>query len=468
VPVVILLADGARPDTLAAAMDAGSLPALAQMRAEGGLHTVSSVFPSVTVPAYTPFLMGRYPGPVGLPGLRWFDRARDRCRFPDYTRSYVGHQLREVDRDIDPGAPTIFDQVPSSLAALSAITRGLARKRRIGALTIRSALRAARTHFTGNVAAWLTVDREVADEVVRRVRGERPDFVFASLVGVDKASHALGHTAPLVIEALQIVDGAAARLRADAEHDGRWTDFHLWMASDHGHSPVTHHEELAELTASLGYRTVSHPLVFTPRPDVAVMVSGNAMAHVYVDVARRSRPWWPALRREWEPLLDAYLSRPAVDLALVPIDAARCEVRSRQGGAGLVSRENGRYSYVPTAGDPLGIGGPSCHVSAEEAHDAAAHTDYPDSIVQIAHLASAPRSGDIILSAARGWDFRARFEPIHHVSSHGSLHRDHMLVPLLVNRPVTRTPRRTTDTMPSALLALGLPVPVSVDGQAFL
>ena len=48
----------------------GSLPALAQLRDEGGgkLHTVTSCFPSVTGPAYAPFLMGRFPGPIGLPG----------------------------------------------------------------------------------------------------------------------------------------------------------------------------------------------------------------------------------------------------------------------------------------------------------------------------------------------------------------------------------------------------------------
>ena len=74
--MIILVADGARPDTLGAAMDAGELPALARLRAEGGCATVTTVFPSVTGPAYAPFLMGRFPGPVGLPGLRWYDRAR--------------------------------------------------------------------------------------------------------------------------------------------------------------------------------------------------------------------------------------------------------------------------------------------------------------------------------------------------------------------------------------------------------
>src|SRR5205814_4388470 len=73
--VVMIIADGARPDVLARSIDSGQLPALAALRAEGSLSNITSAFPSVTGPAYAPFLMGRYPGSVGLPGLRWYDRS---------------------------------------------------------------------------------------------------------------------------------------------------------------------------------------------------------------------------------------------------------------------------------------------------------------------------------------------------------------------------------------------------------
>src|SRR5688572_9462081 len=179
--VVVLVADGARPDTLAAAIDSGSVPALARMREEGGLHTITSAFPSVTGPAYAPFLMGCSPGPVGLPGLRWYDRARQVCSFPDYTRSYVGHQIRLVDADLDPATPTIFEICPNSVAALSVIFRGLPRERRIGGggfREVRDAMRAIATHFRGDVRGWLDVDREVCGRVMRLVREHEPRFVF--------------------------------------------------------------------------------------------------------------------------------------------------------------------------------------------------------------------------------------------------------------------------------------------------
>jgi predicted AlkP superfamily pyrophosphatase or phosphodiesterase len=91
VPVIVLIADGARPDAFTGPLS--DLPALRRLRDEGGRFDVTSVFPSVTGPAYTPFLMGRFPGPVGIPGLRWYDRARTACGWPDYARSYVGYEM---------------------------------------------------------------------------------------------------------------------------------------------------------------------------------------------------------------------------------------------------------------------------------------------------------------------------------------------------------------------------------------
>jgi hypothetical protein len=43
-----------------------------------------------------------------------------------------------------------------------------------------------------------------------------------------------------------------------------------------------------------------------------------------------------------------------------------------------------------------------------------------------------------------------------------------MMVPLLVNRAIHGTPRRTVDVMPSALAALDKPIPPGLDGRSFL
>ncbi len=399
------------------------------------LCSITSAFPSVTGPAYAPFIMGRYPGSVGLPGLRWFDRSRKVARLPGHSRSYVGPEMRYVDSDLDSASPTIFELAKPSIGALSVICRGLERRERIGQ-SLGFAARAAVTHFRGNVKGWLAIDRSVGEEVARRLRTDQTRFAFVALTGIDKTSHAAGHGAPIVGEAMSIVDRTVAEIRHDAEKDGRWDRMHLWIGSDHGHSPVRQHEDLAGLISEWGYDSLAHPWAYKRSADVAVMVSGNAMAHLYLDLDRRDRPWWPSLGDRWAELAENVIRRDSVDLLILPTGEASCEIRSRSRGSATLAWTSTRYSYCPETGDPLGVG-EQIELDGGEAYDATIETDYPDALVQIARLTESPRSGDMILSAARDWDYRARWEPIPHVSSHGALHREHMLVPLLLNRPPT-------------------------------
>lgn len=463
--VVVLVADGARADAFTG--DLSALPALQRLRDEGGHHVITSVFPSVTGPAYTPFLMGRFPGEIGVPGLRWYDRSRTDAIWPDRSRSYVGPQMRRFDSDLDAAAPTVFELVPRSVGALSVITRGLPPERRVGALTVASAARAAATHFRGRVDAWLDVDRQVAAELARRVRVESPDYLFAALTGIDKASHSQGHDSPLVRRAVVIVDETVAMLRETLERDGTWDETHLWIVSDHGHSPVRSHEDLADWVASRGLRTIAHPWPVALAPDVAVMVSGNAMAHLYLELASPVRPGWNQLRTRHGAFADALLARESVDVMLLPVDADACLVRHTTRGDALITHQGNCYRYERHSGDPLGLGA-DFEGDANDAYDATIDTEYPDAVVQIASLCRSSRVGDIILSATPGWDFRARWEPIPHRSAHGALHRDHMLVPLLTNRPPARAPRRTTDVFASTLDALGVTSPAHLDGESWL
>jgi hypothetical protein len=447
-------------------MNSGALSALAALRDEGDLSTVSSAFPSVTGPAYAPFLMGRYPGNAGLPGLRWYDRSRRLSRLSGYSRSYVGSEMRFVDKDIDAASATMFELAKPSLGALSVIARGLGRSGRIG-FSPAFAARAGLTHFRGNVGGWLSLDRRIATEAAHRLRTRRVRYAFIALTGIDKTSHARGQDAGSIGDALRIVDDTVAEIRHDAERDGRWKRMQLWVVSDHGHSPVRQHEDLVSLINAWGYTTLAHPWAFNTSADVAVMVSGNAMTHLYVDLEPKTRPWWPALAPRWRELRDRLLTRDSVDLMILPTSASSCEIHSLERGSAELTWKESKYCYKPRTGNPLGINSNGA-LDDTEAYDATIDTDYPDSLVQIANLVASPRCGDIILSASRDWDYRARYEPIPHVSSHGALHREHMLVPLLLNRAPTRAPRRTVDVMPSALSALGITIPNTLDGVSFL
>lgn len=466
-PLILLVADGARFDTIDAATRDGTLPALSRLRAEGTLSRVTTAFPSVTGIAYAPFLTGRFPGPAGLPGLRWFDRSHTRCRRPPYARSYLGTQMRHLDEDLSPNVPTLFELAPSRFNAMSMLGRGARRGERIGR-DARTLLRVARTHWTGNVRGWIALDEAVARASVRRVIERRPAFSCIAMLGLDKASHAFGHDGECARSALATIDASVGALRDALERAGRWEETAFWVVSDHGHSRVESHEDLDGLVRALGYDVLSHPWLLRMGAAVAVMVGGNAMAHLYVELDRRTRAGWGALSARWDSLAELLVARESVDLVILPLGDSRTEVRGRARGRALIDAACGRFSYHPIDGDPLGAGGDLDALDAREAFDAFASGDYPDALVQIAQLARSPRAGDIILSASPAWDFREKWEPIPHASTHGSLHRDHMLVPLITNRPVRTHPRRTVDIMPSALEALGLPAVPELDGVSFV
>jgi arylsulfatase A-like enzyme len=291
-------------------------------------------------------------------------------------------------------------------------------------------------------------------------------YAFIALTGVDKTSHSAGQDSAIATDALRIVDDTVAQIRFDAERDGRWSKMHLWVGSDHGHSSVREHEDLTATLAEWGYSTLSHPWAFNTAADIAVMVSGNAMAHLYLNLDQKTRPWWPSLRGNWGELVERLLSLESVDLMILPTSPSSCEIVAPGRGTARLSWSESRYCYVPSTGDPLGIGEQQ-PLDDRESYDVTFGSDYPDALVQIAHLAGSARSGDIVLSAARDWDFRAKYEPIPHVSSHGALHREHMLVPLLLNRVPEHSPRRTVDVMPSTLAALGITPPKTLDGVSF-
>jgi arylsulfatase A-like enzyme len=374
--------------------------------------------------------------------------------------------MRLIDDDMDPSAPTIFNLVPSSIGALNVINRGLDKRNRIGH-GLRFIARTSTIQFSGKVRGWLAIDRYIAGQVAEQIRVKRPDFVFAALTGVDKTSHSEGHAGAYVDRALKIVNDTVAEIRADAEQRGTWDDTHLWIVSDHGHSPVEQHDDLVGFVRRMGFRTIAHPFVYNPRAEAAVMVSGNAMGHIYLDLSSRVRPYLSAMSEKWQPLKQALLARDSVDLMIIPMSPGACEIYAQGRGCATMSWADSQITYTPISGDPLGLGKLD-RVTEDQAYDATCSTDYPDSLVQIARISDSPRSGEIILSAARNWDLRAKYEPIPHFSSHGALHREHMLVPLLMNRPATSTPRRTVDVMPSALAALGLPIPQGLDGKRFL
>jgi hypothetical protein len=125
-------------------------------------------------------------------------------------------------------------------------------------------------------------------------------------------------------------------------------------------------------------------------------------------------------------------------------------------------------SYRPLDGDPFGYDALPPELDSETALTATAGSDYPDGLLQLAQIFRSARSGDVIVSAAPGYDLREQYERPEHRSSHGALHAAHMNVPLAISLPIEDGPVRTADVFSMVLEHLQIAEPAGVDGRSRL
>ncbi len=448
--VVCLLLDGVRPDVLQELLDRGDLPNLSRWVIEpGGMTSGTTVFPSTTCVAYIPFLFGRYPGPANVPGIRWFDRAGiasgpiDRWRA---ARSYCGPQAGLINSDIAAG-PSIFDLVPESLAICSPITRGLARGAHL--MPVRRAVLGIAAHFFGS---HLALDRAVANTWIAVARCPWR-FLFVVFPGPDGLTHLLDPTHPKVLDSCREIDRALGDFMRRAVAGGEPPA--LFVVADHGASAVQEHRDVAVELEAMGVPTIRHPMhLWRRNARAAVMASGNGAAHVYLlDGAAQA------------DLVERVIPFPGVALAAYRdgregVVVARGHLRAR------LTEDAGQVTYRPLLGDPLGLGG-QVMLDDRELLARSLCTEFPDAPRQLLQLMSSPRSGDVVLAAERGTDFRGPWEWPAHRSGHGSLIAEHMLVPIASSLSLPETPVRSVDLMPTMLEALGVPVPDGLDGVPF-
>jgi len=461
--VVFVLIDGARHDVLRTLLAQGDLPNLARWVIEpGGMTVGTTVFPSTTGVAYIPFLFGRYPGTANVPGIRWLDRGaaargsglRSQWRA---ARSYCGAQASWINRDITCG-PSIFELVPQSLAICTPIVRGLRRGAHL--MPARRALLGIAAHYFGTYGA---LDRAVADAWVAAA-AEPWRFLFVVFPGPDGLSHLLDPRHALVLDAYRRIDRALGQFVARARTAGEAPA--LFVAADHGVSVVGEHCDIALALEAWGVPTIRHPWhVWRRGAQAAVMVSGNGCAHVYF----RPRGGPPTPRSGAavpSDLVEQLLGLPAVQLGAWRDGHGDVVVASGWQRACVGVDADGVH-YEPLLGDPLDLGPERCSLGDRELLGRSRRTAFPDAPRQLVQLFSSARTGDVVLAAARGSDFREAWEIPEHRAGHGSLIADHMEVPLAASVPLPDAPIRTVDLMPTMLETLGLPIPAGLDGIPF-
>lgn len=436
---IMILADGARPDVLRSYL--GQMPHLSQLISRGSFKNAVSVWPSTTGPAHLPMLTGRFPGDLNMPGVRWFDRNE---LFPEVglgalkLRSYIGWKGSKINSETELSTPTLFELAKKPRSVLEVFKKGLKKEESVASFWDR--LRVPRAHFSGD---YVPVDLGAIDRATQALK-EDPDFLFLLLPGIDGHSHHTSPTSADTKKSYMMIDLAIEKLSLIEQKLPGET---LWIiCSDHGHSEVQGHIDFDLFLKKEGFRVACHSRrLFQPRPNAVVAVSGNSMAHIYL----RGSSWKENMTdnliiSRWPGLLEKLVSLDEVDILIVKNSDTKALIWSKRGRA-FLSINRDIINYQPISGDPFGFDHPPAAFTKEDSLNYKFDGDYPDVLFQISQIIKSNRSGDILLSAAPGYDFRNIHEFIEHKSGHGALHREHMLVPLISSMPIDPGPARTTD-----------------------
>lgn len=459
---IMILADGARADRMATHLASGKLPHIqATFLSTGGFYEATSVFPSTTGPAYFPFLAGCYPATANVPGIRWLDKKRfaKPWFFPKRRRSYVGMETFWINFDMNRHIETAFDLFPKSYNIFNAVNKGVKFRHNLTRL-----MRIWYWYYAHLTDRWSLVEQAACEKVLQVIdRGF--DFCFAVFPAVDEYSHLAGPLSPAVDTAYFKLDEYVGQIRERLAKKGWLKDTLLWIVSDHGFSGTHTHFCVNEFLEARGIRTFFYPLIFKRECIAANMMSGNGMTHLYFKHPKGwAVPVTDAILVEmYGTMLDELVKQPAVDIAAVRTDDEAILVLSRRGRA--VLKQNGSLiHYQVQTTDPFGYGPLPQMLSSAEALRLTIGTDYPDGLAQLAQLFLSPRTGDVVLSATPGFDLRRDYEVPEHHGSHGSLHREQMMTPVLCNAKLSQPTFRTVDVFPTMLQLMGHDIPLDIDG----
>lgn len=466
---LIVLADGARADALDDLLAAGELPNIAEhVVGRGSRRRATSTFTSTTGPAHVPILTGCFAGTAEVPGYRWFDRGAHRPGlWPGQwcMRSYNGPEAFLIDRDLAAGARTLYELTENPINVFGVLTRGVPDGNSLFAA--RKAWLWPAIHYSRR---WGAAEPWAARGLVEAARAVS-ELRFVAFPGIDWFSHYVDPEGEGVKWCYRTIDRAVGDAAEELRRRGTYDDTLIVVCSDHGHTPVhTHYDLPVRLEDDFGIRTAYHSrAVFRRDPEAVACVSGNGMCQVYLRGADWGGP--PPSREQIDDhhpgLREGLLAEPAVDLVMTRDGAGGTWVESRRGLARLAERDDG-VEYAVEGTDPFGWPELPPEIAWQQALELTFDSGHPDALAQIAQLFRSRRSGDLVVSAAPGWDLRERYEHPEHHSSHGALHAEHMLVPVAASAPLAEGPMRTADVFSTVLDWLGREAPPGVDGVSRL
>ena len=429
VKLAVIVVDGLPPELLDSSF--AELPFLSSRAPYRS--TAVSCFPSTTGPAYFPLHAGVTPGRANVPGIRWFDRTHPtRSRFPHRgLRSYVGPDAAKLATDTK--ARTVYDAHawPVSTPVNKDSPKGREKSRDLVWVY---------AHFTHR---WDVADRRTAWKLGRALEKDRP-IVFAVFPSVDEFAHAKGFAGDRPHQALHEIDRLLAEKLGD--FDGE-----LLVTADHGLTTTSNHVDLRAVVEAEAGPTLAFPLTAKPNPAAVVCESGNGMANVYL----RGEDGWRELppRARTTELAARLLKVEGIDsVAVRGAEPASAELHTA-GGVGYVRFEDGRLDQHGDA-FTTSFRRLTPRDALERSHD----EENPDAAFALTSLFASERAGDLLVSAAVGYDLRTVREWPEHHASHGALHRRHTIVPVLSSSPLPDRRLRTLDLFSQMLRLAGVPL----------
>ncbi|RFM26174.1 alkaline phosphatase family protein [Deminuibacter soli] len=461
--VVYYLVDGAHINVMQELLQQGHLPNIKRIVDEGTFRTATTCFPSTTGPAYLPFLTGHFPGSMHITGIRWFDKEefkRKRWRNKEAIRSYCGPEANLFNSDMPGDKPTLLELLGQSYNVYNMITRGVPDKFDLGKKG--KSLLYLRAHFFGRNHPVDELGHKRIMEMLRK--GNDFDFLFAVFPSVDWDSHYYDIRDQRTIQAYKIADQSLGELREFLEKKGWWQQTLFVLSSDHGLTATHTHFDIADWLTEAGLPSISHPFIWKKNPAASVSVSGNSFASLHLLHHEGSGPLGESslVNSFGESRLQQLIQKEAVDFIIYRGNEPGVLCVHNNAGKALIKKTGNRYSYLPETSDPLSLGSA---VFADDHREALVKTFdslYPDSLVQAEQLFRSKRAGDMVICAKKGYDLRDAWEIPEHKGSHGSLHREHMLVPLIYNQQHwAQHPARTADLFSTLLDWMHKPIPPS-------
>lgn len=465
--VIVVVADSAREDIFSELLQEGRLAHIDEhIVSRGVLKKALSTFPTTTGPAHLPFLTGMHPGTANIPGYRWIDREAicgDAKRERKY-RSYNSLSGLRYYRDMDPAIKTLYDYFSKPAIVLEPIN--LCRSKLVSP-TFGKAWRIFLAHYT---RFWRPVQRYSEKKLLSFIR-RGSDCIVAVFLGIDEYSHLTTPFSEKTIRSYIEIDRAVGRAAHMLKKKGLYEKTLFAIVSDHGHTATHTHIPVVDLMKERGFKPLYFPRVLKKDRDSAVMESGNAMAALYFKMngSWTYRPTEPELEQtpKVNALLNDLVNHPGISFVSIRTEKG-IVIRKNRGKCYASPTPDGLVDIRIEGENPLGGHLREGVFAARQIFSDTFHDIYPDAVNQLLLLQRSPRSGDVVLSAEPGYDLRKQHEHPEHKSSHGSLHKAHMVTPFAANFNFTGEKMSTMDIFPVLLKAAGFEIPDNLDGQCFL